>query len=887
MDFFKTTRFLCSIAVCVIASSASVSAEEISDSKVKDDSATQRTAYWVGQLYTGSGPAIPDALVVVQQGKIVAAGPRSGIELNKNDKIVDRRDLVLVPGLVIADTNLIETGNDEPRTFTPENRAIDAFDFFKDRNELLAAGITSVHISTPSNRLMSGQGAVVKLAGQDASARVIDAAESMKVVLSNDALTPPTIYEPPVGAVSVDRPLKQTQPQIGASLAEVMAGLRAIFEGSENAESEDLSVAALRKWLSDKHSFRIYASSASELQAALEISNWVPSGWYVIAPKGWVDPIDKSMLASENFRGAVLKSDWKPGLIRNPPIPRQEDRASLEPWEVAKKMKVQGVVSKISMQPGSDSDLPSVWFLAKQLMRGGLTLEECLATLTANPSKLLGVDGRVGQIAKGLDADFVFLSNKPFEDGVEVLSTYVDGEEVYQKNAPSESIVISASKVYTPTGVLSDAKVTLSSGKIRSVGTDATIPSKSRRLNFPQGVVVPGFVDAGSELGLGLPLADSIPLETKLAPLLAYDDPAIQLARQGGMTTALLSSSRLPSPVIAFKLLDRPRALKDPVAIRFEVSGNLSMAESNTRRSLLTAKQYADAWNRYDESMKEYQTKLQAYEVEKKKYDEAVKKSESKEPEKSEKSDKPAEGSKPSESAKPAESGKPVDGAKQAESTKPAEQGKSPEPAKDESGKAEEKPREPEKPKEPEKPRANASLEPYRELFAGKIVAIVEVDDVRTAELAVKLFHTEYKLPLVLAGGKAVWEAGETLAKEKIPVLLGPSLSFESKGETINLPAEMALHNIPFLVQSKATTGAKQLSELLSYSAFLGLSKGKGLAALTSNPSDVLKLPSIGAIEEGKDADLVVLSGDPLDISTEVLAVVIDGTVVYLKDAKE
>ncbi len=264
-----------------------------------------------------------------------------------------------------------------------------------------------------------------------------------------------------------------------------MAGLRAIFEGSTKAEGEDLSIAALRSWLAAKSPFRIHASTANELQAALDVSKWIPSGWYVVAPKGWVDPIDKAMLASEQFRGAILKSDWKPGAITNPPVPRDLDRNTLEPWEVARKMKVQGVVHKIAMQPASDSDLPAVWFLAKQLMRGGLTPEECLATLTSNPSKLLGTDGRIGQIAKGLDADFVFLSNQPFEDGVEVLSTFVDGVEVYQKKATSDAIVISASQIYTPNGILSNGRVTLASGKIRSVGSDATIPSQSRRLNFP------------------------------------------------------------------------------------------------------------------------------------------------------------------------------------------------------------------------------------------------------------------------------------------------------------------------------------------------------------------------------------------------------------------
>jgi imidazolonepropionase-like amidohydrolase len=46
----------------------------------------------------------------------------------------------------------------------------------------------------------------------------------------------------------------------------------------------------------------------------------------------------------------------------------------------------------------------------------------------------------------------------------------------------------------------------------------------------------------------------------------------------------------------------------------------------------------------------------------------------------------------------------------------------------------------------------------------------------------------------------------------------------------------------------------------------------------------MFKLDSIGSIAVGKDADAVVLSGDPLDLATEVLAVVIDGVLVYEKN---
>jgi imidazolonepropionase-like amidohydrolase len=55
---------------------------------------------------------------------------------------------------------------------------------------------------------------------------------------------------------------------------------------------------------------------------------------------------------------------------------------------------------------------------------------------------------------------------------------------------------------------------------------------------------------------------------------------------------------------------------------------------------------------------------------------------------------------------------------------------------------------------------------------------------------------------------------------------------------------------------------------------------------MSAAPAAFFKLNSIGAIEVGRDADLVVLSGPPFEIASEVLAVMIDGQWVYEKESK-
>jgi imidazolonepropionase-like amidohydrolase len=72
----------------------------------------------------------------------------------------------------------------------------------------------------------------------------------------------------------------------------------------------------------------------------------------------------------------------------------------------------------------------------------------------------------------------------------------------------------------------------------------------------------------------------------------------------------------------------------------------------------------------------------------------------------------------------------------------------------------------------------------------------------------------------------------------------------------------------------------------LRFSALLlvhqGISQEEALKTITINPAQILGVDhAVGSLEEGKDADMVILTGEPLDLSSQIIAVYVNGRPVF------
>jgi imidazolonepropionase-like amidohydrolase len=178
--------------------------------------------------------------------------------------------------------------------------------------------------------------------------------------------------------------------------------------------------------------------------------------------------------------------------------------------------------------------------------------------------------------------------------------------------------------------------------------------------------------------------------------------------------------------------------------------------------------------------------------------------------------------------------------------------------------------------------------EPLLRLVEGKIPAFIYCDSGVAVQLALEVARTNGFLAntvLVLDGDS--WKAADLIAEAGVPVILSPMLMYVERdpvtGKEIEtfVPGVFKKKNVRFALQSLNTT-----AQSLWYQAALcvgyGIDRQTALDAVTKTSADILHLGKrLGSLEVGKDGNVLLLSGDPLSVTTTVNYVVLQGQVVY------
>ncbi len=415
-----------------------------------------------------------------------------------------------------------------------------------------------------------------------------------------------------------------------------------------------------------------------------------------------------------------------------------------------------------------------------------------------------------------------------------------------------KAIYIKAKKIYScdKSGTLDNCGLLIEGKKIVRIDKKPKPPENAQVIDFSDRIIVPGLIDAHCALGFheedfsvkteppppakmpspwGMPTSPEMPpmpeARSQSAQAVFYKDFSFGKSLAGGITSAKIA-------IPADSLVDGTSAC---VKLFADSPSDLLLKNPAGEEFSFVVKE--NATERYAELKKLF---LEAQEYEKgfRKYEKDLKASLEKKKAKDQKEEA------------------------QAQKQEPAEQTL----------------------EEPKEPRKDENQEIILQILRGKIPAMIRASRINEIEAAVKI-AAEFKINLVLVGGQEAYRIAGDLASKRIPVIAGPQAVYIKKGQRINYIKELLSRNVPVAFSSQSNAGASFLLFQLTYAIQDGLTEAEALNVLTINAARILGIADkVGSFEAGKDADFIVLSGEPFKFGTKVEQVYVNGKLAYPKE---
>lgn len=178
-------------------------------------------------------------------------------------------------------------------------------------------------------------------------------------------------------------------------------------------------------------------------------------------------------------------------------------------------------------------------------------------------------------------------------------------------------------------------------------------------------------------------------------------------------------------------------------------------------------------------------------------------------------------------------------------------------------------------------------LEALIPVVKGELPLVVSVSRASDIEATLRLAR-EYKLKLILAGAEEGWIVAREIAAAKVPVLVSPLNnipgSFETLGATLENPARLHKAGVTIAFMTGDAHNARNIKQAAGNAVAYGLPWDAALAAMTTVPAGIWGIADrYGTLEPGKDADVVIWDGDPLEDTTYADAVFIRGRQMPMK----
>ncbi|HEX9187932.1 MAG TPA: amidohydrolase family protein [Vicinamibacteria bacterium] len=378
-----------------------------------------------------SGPVIESGTVVVSQGRIAAVG--RDVVVPPGATVVDGSGKSLYPGLFDALTSLglVEVASVAATVDTTEvgevNPHARAWVALHPDSELVpvarANGVTTV-LSAPSGGLVSGQSAVVRLAGTTPEAMTIRAPAALHLVYPSgrpDRELPRPSEEPEPKTLEKRLEEKKKNQQkalarLAALFAEAKAHAAAVAEagrGTRSLPETSLALEALAPFVRGEAPVVVRADDEDDIRGAVRLAS--EQGLRLVIAGGL-----------EAWRCAsLLKEKDVAVLLKVQRLPARESDPYDAPYANAAVLHRAGVRFAIVTDDAENvRNLPSEAAMAAAY---GLPADEALRAITLSPAEILGVADRVGAIAPGRHATLVLADGDILDTRTRLTHVLVDG----------------------------------------------------------------------------------------------------------------------------------------------------------------------------------------------------------------------------------------------------------------------------------------------------------------------------------------------------------------------------------------------------------------------------------------------------------------------------
>lgn len=183
-------------------------------------------------------------------------------------------------------------------------------------------------------------------------------------------------------------------------------------------------------------------------------------------------------------------------------------------------------------------------------------------------------------------------------------------------------------------------------------------------------------------------------------------------------------------------------------------------------------------------------------------------------------------------------------------------------------------------------PAGKRALAPYLDGRGTIVVGVNRASDIRQ----LLRWSQRHGLRIAIRGGAEAWRLAPELAAAQVPVFVDPLANlpadFDQIGATLENAARLqaAGVRVGFAQASDASHNARKLRQLAGNAVAHGLPWDAGLAGLTRVPAETFGVGDrIGTIAVGRSADLVLWSGDPLDVASTADQVWFDGRAIPMR----